>query len=552
MDLADGTIRFELNGTPVEIAATALNLLDVLRGGLGCLSVKDGCSPQGQCGCCTVLIDGQPRVACVTPARRVAGRTVTTLDGLNAERRQAWGAAFCATGASQCGFCTPGIVVRLDALADAAPAAGQTPTTEATAAVRRDHGPVGQALMAHLCRCTGWQTIFDAWDQFPLALALAAAPGPHAGSPGVSIEGGRPRDLEAAARRATLEGGVGQRVGPGVALGQGGFAADTAPDDALVALGDGDGGWVVGENLADARAQLRKVQGRRTTVAHQWPLEVPAGNWVATLRTTWVEPAYLEPDASWCQPGGEPYSTVANGGAFGAKLHSPVRAAARDLAERHGRPVLVLASREDATRFGPKRPPMAGGIGADGSGVLRVVQTPGITEAIAAVAPGLRVEEVEVVGPATSAGLRAAGWAEALVLLSALRPSAPLRLRGLSGADAEAELRDGRIRVLVRCGQVLDEVVLRSYCIGAAHMAWSWVMSEALTVDGGGRPIDLTIRSFGVVRAVDTPPIEVAIDLDDGSPPVNGSDAVFAAVAAATWQATGYAPDWPVGVPLGS
>ena len=56
------------------------------------------------------------------------------------------------------------------------------------------------------------------------------------------------------------------------------------------------------------------MQGRRTTVAHAWPLEVPDGNWAVTLRTTWVEPAYLEPDASWCRPGGEPASALANGG----------------------------------------------------------------------------------------------------------------------------------------------------------------------------------------------------------------------------------------------
>ena len=91
-------------------------------------------------------------------------------------------------------------------------------------------------------------------------------------------------------------------------------------------------------------------------------------------------------------------------------------------------------------------------------------------------------------------------------------------------------------------------MVLRSYAIGAAHMAWSWVTSEALTVGPDGEPVDLTIRSFGVVRAVDTPPIEVEIEPDDGAP-VNGSDAVFAAVAAATWRATGHHPHWPTGTP---
>src|SRR5690606_9262563 len=113
---------------------------------LGVVAVKDGCSPQGQCGCCTVLVDGAPRVACVTPLRRVAGRRVTTADGLPAGERDRWADAFTATGASQCGFCTPGIVVRLAALAGrAGPAA--------------DHAAVDRALAAHLCRCTGWRTI---------------------------------------------------------------------------------------------------------------------------------------------------------------------------------------------------------------------------------------------------------------------------------------------------------------------------------------------------------------------------------------------------------
>ncbi len=511
-------ISFTLDGSAVEVAPGA-TLLDTLRDQLGMTVVKDGCSPQGQCGCCTVLVDGQARVACVTPVRRVHGRQVTTLNGLDPVRRQAWASAFCATGASQCGFCTPGIIVRLDALAQQA----------ARQQSGSGHGPVKQALLAHLCRCTGWQTILEAWDRFD-----------------PTDTDGPPRDLAAAARRAELEGGTAQRVGPEVAMGQGGFAADTAPPDALMALSDGAGGWAVGESLAHARAQLHKIQGRRTTVAHSWPLAVPEGNWDVTLRTTWVEPAYLEPDASWCQPAGEPSSAVANGGAFGAKLSSPVLAASRELADRYGRPVLVLGSREDVTRWGPKRPPVAGGARSDGMGWLRVVETPGIAEAVAVVAPGLRVEEIAVPGPPTSNQIRAAGWAEALILTAAARPDdGPLAAP--NGSVAEAQVKDGVIKVTVRCGQVLDDVVLRSYCIGAAHMAWSWVTSEALTVDGEGRPVDLTVRSFGVARAIDTPPIEITIDSSDTSPAVNGSEAVFVAVAAATWRAAGHPPEWPVG-----
>ena len=101
------------------------------------------------------------------------------------------------------------------------------------------------------------------------------------------------------------------------------------------------------------------------------------------------------------------------------------------------------------------------------------------------------------------------------------------------------------IHVLVGAGQSLDATVLRSYCIGAAHMATSLVRSEALTVDGDGLVQDLTIRSFGVLRAADMPHVDVHIT-EEAGPPVNGSDAVFAAVAAATCVRL-EAQRWPVG-----
>ncbi|HEX8805147.1 MAG TPA: hypothetical protein VF743_13165, partial [Acidimicrobiales bacterium] len=109
-----------------------------------------------------------------------------------------------------------------------------------------------------------------------------------------------------------------------------------------------------------------------------------------------------------------------------------------------------------------------------------------------------------------------------------------------------------RIAVRLACGDPLDEVVLRSYAVGAAHMALGWVCSEALAVDGSGEVHDLTIRSFGVLRAVDMPPVDVAIERGDPGPDaaaaaVNGADAAFAAVAAAAWLAQGAPPAWPTG-----
>jgi CO/xanthine dehydrogenase Mo-binding subunit len=339
-----------------------------------------------------------------------------------------------------------------------------------------------------------------------------------------------------------------QAVGSPVALGGGGFADDLAPLDALVAVPDGRGGWAVGETVSEARAAAGKVQGRRSGSAIGYPLDVPPGDWDLTLRTTWVEPAYVELDASWCRPGEDPVTPLANGGAFGGKVASIAPVAARQLASQYGRTVRVLLSREDVVRLGPKRPPLAAGVRQDGTGTVRVARTPGVASAISAHFPTLAVEEVDLPGPATSVALRAAGWAEAAVLLAALqgRPSvtSPVGATSTASVDVDGAGLPTAVRVRVACGDPLDETVLRSYAIGAAHMALGWVCSEGIAVDAEGIPQDLTIRSFGVLRARDTPPIEVDID-PHGGPPVNGSDAVFAAVAAATWIAQGLPQDWP-------
>ena len=95
------------------------------------------------------------------------------------------------------------------------------------------------------------------------------------------------------------------------------------------------------------------------------------------------------------------------------------------------------------------------------------------------------------------------------------------------------------VAVRVAAGDPLDEIVLRSYAIGAAHAALGWVTSEGLAVDPEtGEILDLTIRSFGVLRPKDTPPIDIEIVQDPGAPRARSSDAVFAAVAAAAWNAT--------------
>ncbi len=521
------------------------SLLSVLRERLGIISVKDGCAPQGQCGCCTVLIDGEARVACVTPVERVAGRAVTTLAGLDPDVCGRLAGAFVDTGGSQCGFCTPGIVVRAAALL----AKGRTGRTD-----------VDRALAAHLCRCTGWQTIYEAIDA-----VAATAPTPIAG-----------RSLDAAAERAALEGGVEQRVGNGVPVGNAGFADDTAPRDALVAvpLPPGvdpaavgarevsDQWWVVGETLAEARARAEKIQGRRTTIDERPPLAVPevdAPAHAVRLATSWVEPAYLEPDASWCDPGGEPVSPLANGGAFGGKSAALAPAVARTLADELGRAVRVVYSREDTVRLGPKRPPIAAVAWLDGD-VVRLRGAVANTDwtarprGNAALPVALDAEWTAVSVPGPPVGrARAVGWAEEAVLVAGALAAAGVsldgpfdaRVTGPGGATADARVSVDPasgvitgIDVRVDAGRVLDAVVLRSYCIGAAHMALGWVCTEGLAVDPvSGEVLDLTIRSFGIVRPSRMPDVRVDI-LDQPGPPLpSASDAVFAAVAAATWNA---------------
>jgi hypothetical protein len=357
--------------------------------------------------------------------------------------------------------------------------------------------------------------------------------------------------------RAQVEGPDFQSSGRSVVLGNGGFASDTAPAGALVAIRDG-GAVSVADGLGAARRALPKVQGRRSGVSLRHPLAPPEGAWALTLQTTWVEPAYLEPDASWCLPGGRPASSLANGGAFGGKRRSTVVDEARELADSHRRPVLALWTREEVVRRGPKRPPVAIGVAADGTGVMRVACPAGsdlgpLGAAVAAAAPGLAVECCAVAGPPVAPELRAAGWAEAAVVVAALRARAagtlgrgvPVEVTGPSGGRARVVIDDDdRVEVEVWAGEVLDATTLRSYCFGAVHQALGWVRSEGVAVDDDGVVQDLTMRSFGVLAARDTPIVTVRIHPSD-LVPVNGSDAVFAATAAAAWLADDLAPRWP-------
>jgi xanthine dehydrogenase molybdenum-binding subunit len=142
-------LSFTLNGSPTTAAVEdGMNLLDVLRDVCGVLSPKDGCSPQGHCGCCTIMLDGRAVLSCLRKPESVAGREVTTLEGIPAEKRRVLAQAFVREGGVQCGFCTPGIAARAVSLLDRG---GGT-----------DEEQVRKALSGHLCRCTGYTRIVDA------------------------------------------------------------------------------------------------------------------------------------------------------------------------------------------------------------------------------------------------------------------------------------------------------------------------------------------------------------------------------------------------------
>ena len=149
-------MEFVLNGRPTTVDARAgASLLEVLRESCGLRSMKDGCAPEGSCGACTVIVDGRAVVSCAQPASRAAGRAVETLEGLAPDRRSAWADAFERTGASQCGFCTPGIVMKAEGL------------------LRRDPDPtradIARALAGNLCRCTGYVKVIEAIEDVAAA-----------------------------------------------------------------------------------------------------------------------------------------------------------------------------------------------------------------------------------------------------------------------------------------------------------------------------------------------------------------------------------------------
>ena len=147
--MASVIVGFKLAGREVEVMASPLaTLQQVLRTQLGHTSVKDGCR-QGGCGSCTVLVDGEPMLACLLPVQDIAGRSVTTLEALTpAEGLHPVQRAFLDANGFQCGYCTPGMEMLAVALLEHNP----QPTRE----------EIEDALGGNICRCTGYEPIIEA------------------------------------------------------------------------------------------------------------------------------------------------------------------------------------------------------------------------------------------------------------------------------------------------------------------------------------------------------------------------------------------------------
>jgi aerobic carbon-monoxide dehydrogenase small subunit len=151
------SFAFTVNGEAVEVEVAGMRrLLDVLREDLGLTGTKEGCG-EGECGACSVLLDGLVVDACLVPVSQARGASVTTVEGLaDGERLSSLQQAFLETGGAQCGICTPGMLLAGEAFL----ASGAEATED----------NIREAIAGNLCRCTGYTKIID-------AIALAAERG---------------------------------------------------------------------------------------------------------------------------------------------------------------------------------------------------------------------------------------------------------------------------------------------------------------------------------------------------------------------------------------
>jgi xanthine dehydrogenase molybdenum-binding subunit len=243
-------IRFTLNGETRDVAiAAGETALDVLRETCRMTACKDACSGQGQCGACLVLIDGRPAKTCTQAAKRLDGRTVVTLEGVAETERQLYADAFQAMAGVQCGFCTPGLVIRIKALTDPV--------------VLPDRKEIAEALDGHLCRCTGYIKVLNAVEAIHKAK--------HGGA--------RPQPI--------LEGGVGVSVaryrGDELTLGTRPFVADLKPEGMLY------GAFTLSAHprAKVVRIDISKAKALPGVVAVATAPDVPGDRWVGQIKKDW-------------------------------------------------------------------------------------------------------------------------------------------------------------------------------------------------------------------------------------------------------------------------
>lgn len=388
--------------------------LSVLRDMLGQTGLTAGCSPQGICGCCAALINGKPRLTCTLRAKSLAGKEIVTQNGFTEAEQTAVSQAFCATGATQCGYCTPGIATQAIGLLRANPDPDDT--------------AIDKALNQHVCRCTGWTKIREAIKLTGRMLAQDPTTPPSGLSTPESMAAvlGRRTRIDDMTRPAMLHAApcfapharctvTAITIPPDVhaltaaELPEGGANMGGVP--LLVAVGEQTqcSADIVALAFGDTAAQARSNAEAITVTAD--PLEVnlladageiiaehhveqgtaPTGEAVAHTVSASVsvaasDPAFLEPDAALAVPmhGGamhlyshtqHPFAerdqlaamlgmeedhlvveAVACGGAFGGRSHNPAAGWAALAASHTNRPVRVSLLHADSVRLHAGRP----------------------------------------------------------------------------------------------------------------------------------------------------------------------------------------------------
>ncbi len=244
------TVEFTLNGEARAVdVRPGESLLEALRNRCDTTSLKDGCAPQGQCGCCLTLVDGRPKVACAFKAEKAAGTEVLTLEGVSAHERETFSRAFVASAGLQCGFCIPGIVLRAKSLVARNP--------------EPSRAEIAKAIDGHMCRCTGYVRIID-------AIELAAR----------ALRTGETIDLKE-------DGGVGESLkryqGQELTLGDRDYVADMSPPGML-------NGAVVLSPYARARVvsiDTSKALAHPGVEAVVTAADVPGERWYGIIYPDW-------------------------------------------------------------------------------------------------------------------------------------------------------------------------------------------------------------------------------------------------------------------------